>query len=110
LVSGERDHVWQLLVILLTWYIGVHMLIMAEERFHLAILPMLAALAGRGLTNLGTLRRGLQERKRWAVIAAALAVILILLALANWGFELNGNADRLMMLFGPEGSSAHFTY
>lgn len=110
LVSGERNQAWQLTIFLFVWYIGVHMLIMAEERFHLAILPMLAALAGRGLANWKALRKGLQVRKRRAVIAAAVTLLLVLLAFANWGFELYGNADQLAVLFGPDGSSAHFNY
>jgi hypothetical protein len=110
LVSGERNYAWQLTLMLFAWYIGAHMLIMAEERFHLAILPLLAALAGRGLTNWRALRQNLRERKRWAIVAISVAAVLILLAVVNWGFELYANADRLALLFGPEGSSAHFTY
>jgi hypothetical protein len=83
---------------------------MAEERFHLAILPMLAALAGRGLTNWKALQQGLQDRKRWAVIGAVVTALLVLLAFLNWGYELYVNADQLAILFGPEGSSAHFNY
>jgi hypothetical protein len=97
-------------MILFIWYIGVHVLIMAEERFHLAILPMLAALAGRGLTNWKALQQGLQDRKRWAVIGAVVTALLVLLAFLNWGYELYVNADQLAILFGPEGSSAHFNY
>jgi 4-amino-4-deoxy-L-arabinose transferase-like glycosyltransferase len=110
LVTGERGQAWQLTVMLFIWYVSVHMLIMAEERFHLAILPMLAALAARGLTNYRSLRQGLLERKRWAVIAGAVAGTLIVLAFLNWGFELFSNADHLAVLFGPQGSSAHFNY
>jgi hypothetical protein len=109
-VTGERDSAWQLTSLLFGWYIGVHMLIMAEERFHLAILPLLAALAGRGLTNWPSLRQGLRQKQRWARVAAIIAATLVLLAFVNWGLELSGNAEQLALLFGPQGSNAHFNY
>ncbi len=109
-VSGERSPAWQLTTLLFAWYFAIHMLIMAEERFHLAILPLLAALTGRGLTHWAALRKGLRERQRWAVAAAAVAGLLVLLAFLNWGLELSGSAQQLAVLFGPEGSSAHFNY
>jgi ABC-type spermidine/putrescine transport system permease subunit II len=109
-VSGERGPPWQLTTLLFAWYFGIHMLIMAEERFHLAILPLLAALAGRGLTHWRALREGLREKQRWARIAAVVAGTLVLLAFLNWGLELSGNAEQLAILFGPEGSGAHFNY
>ena len=86
------------------------MLIMAEERFHLAILPLLAALAGRGLTQWPMLRKGLQKKQSWAKVLAAVVALLVLLAFLNWGLELSGNAEQLALLFGPQGSSAHFNY
>jgi hypothetical protein len=110
LVIGPRSPGWQLTTLLLAWYIGVHMLIMAEERFHLAILPLLAALVGRGLTHWPLVRKGIRKRQSWAYVLMVPVVVLVLLAFLNWGFELAGNADQLALLFGPEGSSAHFNY
>jgi hypothetical protein len=109
-VTGPRNPAWQLTTILFAWYIGVHMLIMAEERFHLAILPLMAALVGRGLTQWPLLRKGLQRKQSWAQIYGIVITILVLLAFVNWGFELSGNADQLAVLFGPQGSSAYFNY
>ncbi len=101
---------WWLLTLLFLWYIGIHMLVMAEERFHLALVPMLAALLARGLTDWASLRKGLLLGRPRAVRLAAIVALLSLLAFANWGFELAGNADRLALLFGPQGSTANFHY
>jgi hypothetical protein len=109
-VIGPRNPGWQLTTLLLAWYFGVHMLIMAEERFHLAIVPLLAALVGRGLTHWSLVRKGLRKRQSWAYILMVPVVVLVLLAFLNWGLELAGNADQLALLFGPDGSSARFNY
>lgn len=105
---GERG--WWIPSILLAWYIGVHMLIMAEERFHLALVPLLAALSARGLTYFPTLQRDLLSGKPRARVILASAALLMILAMANWGIELGRSADRLAVLFGPEGASAYFNY
>ncbi len=106
--SPSRE--WWVLSLLLMWYVGIHLLIMAEERFHLALVPVLAAFAARGLTVLPSLQDGIRRREPEAMRTTALVVALALLALVNWGFELSANAERLAVLFGPTGSSAGFSY
>jgi hypothetical protein len=106
--AGRRN--WWVPSILLAWYIGVHVLIMAEERFHLALIPMLAALAARGLDRFPLIRDGLRAGHRRARLVIGATVLLVSLAMANWGLELARNAGRLAILFGPGGSSAHFNY
>jgi hypothetical protein len=105
---GER--VWWILNLLLAWYIGVHMLIMAEERFHLALVPLLAALSARGLTYLPALRQKMRDGETRSRAILAGTALLSALAILNWGLELLRNAGRLAILFGPEGSSAFFDY
>lgn len=106
--AGRRG--WWIPSLLLAWYIGVHMLIMAEERFHLALIPLLAALAARGLDLFPQIRDGLRVGHRRARVLIGATVLLVSLAMANWGFELARNAGRLAVIFGPGGSSAHFNY
>lgn len=109
-VLPPRGSAWQLVTLLFAWYIGVHLLIMAEERFHLALVPILAALAGRGLTETPRWIERLRAGERRARLLTGLAAVLIALAFANWGVELAGNAARLAVLFGPSGWQAHFNY
>ncbi len=40
----------------------------------------------------------------------ALALVLIWLLLFNWGFELWSDADKLRLLFGPQGNTTYFSY
>jgi 4-amino-4-deoxy-L-arabinose transferase-like glycosyltransferase len=107
---GERDGPWKLATCLLVWYIGIHMLIMAEERFHLALVPILAALATRGLMRIPNLRRGLASQSRPARAALIVAIVLIGLTCFNWGQEFITHSSQLAILMGPGGSSAYFNY
>jgi hypothetical protein len=106
--AGSRH--WWIPTLLLTWYSGVHMLIMAEERFHLALIPVVGALAARGLGLIPEIRAGLRENRWRAKAVVAGTILLVSLAMMNWGFELARNAGRLAILFGPGGASAHFDY
>jgi hypothetical protein len=105
-----RSSAWWLGTWLLVWYTGIHMLVMAEERFHLALVPLLAALGAAGLTQLPGLRQRLAAQPRPTRLALALAGGLIGLACLNWGLELVNHASELAILLGPNGSSAHFNY
>jgi hypothetical protein len=89
---------------------AVHVLVMAEERFHLALVPLLAALASRGWSQGKELiERGRQgdPGARRLMFAAGIVMALLLL---GWSLELAANAGKLAVLFGPEGASAHFNY
>ena len=110
LASGKRDAPWTIAALLLASYMAVHVLVMAEERFHLALVPLLAALAARGLSQGRELiargRQGDAGARRLGFAAGTLMVLLLL----SWGLELAANSDKLAVLFGPEGASAHFDY
>jgi hypothetical protein len=91
-------------------YITPHLFIIAEDRFHLAIIPIFAVLASLCWTQ------GWKSiRERWegsivGKITLILCSLLILLLLANWGFELWRDAARLAILFGPNGNTTYFSY
>ncbi len=93
-----------LLGLLFFAYILPHVFILAEDRFHLALLPyfaMLAAYAGELLS-----RGSLQFNKlKWAV-----SFILVALLLLNWGLELSRDADKIAGLLGPDGNRSWFPY
>jgi 4-amino-4-deoxy-L-arabinose transferase-like glycosyltransferase len=87
-------------------YLLPHLLLMAEERFHLVMVPVLAVLAGHAWYS------------RTEIVAAAkanrfkliLATVLLALLWLNWGLELWRDADKLGLLFGPDGNHAGFSY
>jgi hypothetical protein len=99
-----------LVVLFLAGYITPHLLIIAEDRFHLTIVPFLAILAAQCWTGSWS-----SIRQRWAgskagKVALILASAAILLLLANWGLELWRDGDKLALLFGPNGNQAYFSY
>ncbi|MFP3852892.1 MAG: glycosyltransferase family 39 protein [Anaerolineales bacterium] len=99
----QRDRAWQLLTLLFTWYIGIHLLIMAEERFHLALLPMMVGLAARGLSQWPQVRRRLKMGDPVMRRRLLLAGLLVMLAFANWGLEIGRNFEQYRTLIQPGG-------
>ncbi len=90
-------------------YIAPHLFILAEDRFHLALVPflaLLAALAWRG--GVTALRERWQTRNgKIAIVLASLAAVLLL---SNWTIELWRDADKLAQLLGPGGNQTYFSY
>jgi len=99
-------------------YLLPHVFILADDRLHFTLIPLLAILAALCWTS-GSQAIHLSWRTvpgknywhfpagRWALTLAALAVILLL---ANWGLELYRDADKLSVLFGPTGNTSGFPY
>jgi 4-amino-4-deoxy-L-arabinose transferase-like glycosyltransferase len=103
-----------LVYLLLVYLVGIHVLIMAEPRFHLVMVPFLAVFAAQGVRALrsasGDLRDSdavVRRNARWGL---ALTAALIALLLVNWAYELNVDLDKLRLLFSPGGNTARFTY
>ena len=101
-VNKER----MLIYLLIGGYLLPHLFLLAEDRFHMALVPMLAAFAGAAWVN---------RDQYWAAAKAnraqlALALLLVGLLWLNWGAELWRDADKLAILFGPEGNRAGFSY
>ncbi len=104
-----RKETW-LMALFFVGYITPHLLIIAEDRFHLTTVPFLAILAAQCWTGGWS-----SIRQRWAgskagKIALVLASVAILLLLANWGLELWRDADKLALLFDPTGNQSYFSY
>jgi hypothetical protein len=99
-----------LLGIVMATYILPHVLLLAEDRFHLTIVPFLAIFAARlwdgGICELKHLFR-LSSSGKALVLMATLVVLLLFF---NWGRELAGDMDKLLILFGPEGNRSGFPY
>jgi 4-amino-4-deoxy-L-arabinose transferase-like glycosyltransferase len=103
-----------LVYLLLLYLVGVHVLIMAEPRFHLVMVPFLAIFAVQGVgalhnagSNLGATEGAVRRNAQWGLL---LTVILVGLLLLNWAYELNVDLEKLRLLFSPGGNTARFTY
>ncbi len=107
LVRGNKKTL--LLFLILLGYLAPHVLIQAEERFHLMLVPFFSILAAHFWTSglVAVKRRWSTPAGRWAVSLAALAVLLLF---ANWGLELWRDADKISLLFGPNGNQTYFSY
>jgi 4-amino-4-deoxy-L-arabinose transferase-like glycosyltransferase len=103
-----RSDAKTLLALFMIAYITPHLLILAEERFHMTLIPFLAVLAACAIVRrreiLASLRAPLGWR-RW-VLPAMVSILL----LANWGYELWSDSARLSALFGPGGNETYFPY
>ena len=99
-----------LLILLLISYLLPHVLILSEDRFHLALIPFFAILAAQFWAG------GIEQvSARWnesftGKLLVSLAVIGVLLLFLNWGFELSRDADKIAQLLGPDGNKSYFSY
>ena len=104
-----RKETW-LMALFFAGYITPHLLIIAEDRFHLTTVPLLAILAAQCWSGGWSSIRQLWTGSKGGKVAIILASVAILLLLANWGLELWRDADKLALFFGPNGNQAYFSY
>jgi len=99
-----------LLLLLLTFYLLPHVFILAEDRFHLALIPFFAILAAQfwvvGFQAISA-RWHESNAGKWMVTLAVLGVFLLFL---NWGFELSRDADKIAALLGQDGNKIYYPY
>ncbi|MCC7118816.1 MAG: hypothetical protein IT310_09850 [Anaerolineales bacterium] len=93
-----------LLLLLFGGYLLPHVFILAEDRFHLALIPYFAILASYGLILFSSRQLNLNRRK------ALTAMILIGLLLFNWAAELNRDSAKITAILSPTGNMAGFPY
>ena len=108
LLRWQPEHM--LLGLLLISYILPHVLILSEDRFHLALVPCLAILASQFLSNgFGALfaRRRESQSGRILIFLSFLCVFLLLF---NWGLELTRDQAKIAQLLGPNGNQTYFPY
>ncbi len=92
--------------LLLVAYVAPHVLILAEDRFHLALIPVMAIWAAYAFTLIK--EREYKENTNGRVLL--IASVLIFFFLLNWGLELNRDADKISAILGPNGNQSHFSY
>ena len=108
LLRWRPEHI--LLTLLFIAYIAPHVFILAEDRFHLALVPYFAILAARfwagGFGELTTRWRESSMGK----ILAILSILCVFLLVTNWGIELVRDWDKIAQLLGPNGNQSYFPY
>jgi 4-amino-4-deoxy-L-arabinose transferase-like glycosyltransferase len=104
----KPEHI--LLCLFFIGYILPHVLILSEDRFHLALVPYIAILAAQvwvnGFTPLSV--RWYESRKGKLIVAMALFAVFLLII--NWNFELMRDANKISQLLGPNGNQSYFPY
>jgi len=108
LLRWKPEHI--LLVLLFISYILPHVLILSEDRFHLALVPYIAILAAQfwtgGLSGFSVRWQETGDGK----IIVLFAIFCVTLLLINWGFELMRDWDKIAQLLGPNGNQSYFPY
>lgn len=99
-----------LFALLLIGYTLPHILILSEDRFHLALVPYLAILAAQfgvnGWSALSARWRAGQTGKLLVVFS----VFVVFLLFLNWGLELHRDWDKITQLLAPNGNQTYFNY
>jgi len=100
----------ELLFLLFAAYILPHVFILAEDRFHLVLVPYIAMLASLFWVNgIGAISN--RWRESWGgKVLVIVGIVCIILLLLNWGFELNRDWDKISQLLGPHGNKTFFAY
>jgi 4-amino-4-deoxy-L-arabinose transferase-like glycosyltransferase len=107
-VALPRTNAKILCLLFLLAYITPHLLILAEDRFHMTIIPFLSAMAAAAVVHRREIFASLRAPgggRLWILPAVA-----ALLLLANWGWELRSDAPRLAELLGPNGNTTYWPY
>lgn len=91
-----------LVIALVVYFVGIHMLIMADARFHVPLIPILAPVAAHAIVDLPW-----RQARRWQKV---LAVVLVLALLTNWSWELARDWELLSRLLGPDGHRLWLPY
>lgn len=107
LIKWNRSN--SLLGLLFVGYLLPHALILAEDRFHLTLIPFMAIVAANLWGNgLGLIKSNWNTRtgKYKLIIALMISGLLIF----NWSLELYRNREMINLLLGPGGNTTYFPY
>ena len=102
LICGKMERRKALMAVLLAYYTCIHMLTLAEPRFHVPLFPLISVLVAHALV--GGAWPASTRRQRW------LAGLLIAALVVNWALEIARDWDTLAALFGPEGFKLRLPY
>jgi hypothetical protein len=104
----KPEHI--LLWLLLVGYILPHVLILSEDRFHLALIPYIAILAAQVWVN-GFAPLSVRWYESWqGKLIVSVALFAVFMLVVNWGFELIRDSDKIAQLLGPNGNQSYIPY
>jgi hypothetical protein len=92
-----------LIALVLMAYLLPHIFILSGSRFHLAVLPLMAILAGHALAGVDTRPAGSARGRAWVLLGLALLTL-------NWASHLARTWPVIAQLLGPNGSRLHLPY
>lgn len=99
-----------LLWLFLLAYIVPHVLILSEDRFHLAIIPVISIMAAHawvgGFKAIRKWRGDSKKNRPLLVITVSITLLLVF----NWGWEIWRSADLLTRLISPAGNTLYLSY
>lgn len=99
-----------LLALLFIFYTLPHVFILAEDRFHLALVPYIAILASWfWVSGFKALSLRWQESQAGKILLI-LSILFVVLLVTNWGLELARDWDKISQLLGPNGNQSYFPY
>lgn len=104
--APQRPAAW-LMLALLVGYALPHLLIIAEPRFHLAIIPVLIPFSAWGWSRPREISKLIRRQADPSIWLARLAFIM-LIGLWVWYFAMNW--ARLLAILGPEGNELFLSY
>lgn len=104
----KTEHI--LLILLFVGYVLPHVLILAEDRFHLALIPYIAIFASQVWVNGFVPLNVRWNESSIGKVIVSLAIFAAFLLVVNWGFELSRDADKISQLLGPNGNQSYFPY
>jgi hypothetical protein len=104
----KPEHI--LLGLLFIGYTLPHVLILSEDRFHLALVPYVAILAAQFWVNGFRVLSTRWNESLTGKYIVAFAIFAMFLLLLNWGWELYRDADKISQLLGPNGNQSRFPY
>jgi 4-amino-4-deoxy-L-arabinose transferase-like glycosyltransferase len=101
-ICGTSSRSKLFLISFVIYYTVIHMLVLAEPRFSVPFLPILCIFAAYGLL--------VKPWRQAARTRRVFAVLLIVLLMLNWSYDLVSEGDRIAMLFGPDGHHLWLDY
>ena len=93
-----------LLLLLFAAYLLPHLLILAEDRFHLVLVPFFAILAAQFWS------RGFAALRARNKLLVSVSILIACLLLVNWGLELRTDWHVLTEMLGPRGNELYLPY
>jgi hypothetical protein len=99
-----------LLGLLFVSYILPHVLILSEDRFHLALVPYVAILAAQFWLSRGEVFYMRWNQSQIGKVIVLMSILAVICLVTNWGMELNHDWDKIAQLLGPNGNQSYFPY